>query len=104
VSEIAGDPVLCAVLDGVARITLNRPDRLNASNGDMSRGLTSAFSKAAGEADLQDFEAARTQSFALVRETLNSEDFKEAIAAKREKRAPRFEPVTAEFMPPVSKV
>jgi enoyl-CoA hydratase/carnithine racemase len=271
VSEIAGDPVLYAVLDGVARITLNRPDRLNASNGDMSRGLTAAFSKAAGDADvrvillsgagrgfcagadmqvldayaadpsapnagsgglrydgltllpkpviaaihgpcagiglamacaadirlaaedavfvapfaglglcaegglawslsrlmgsgnaadmllsarrlgaqeayakglvsqllpiagfmeaaldyaramaanapasfammkqqlrdadLQDFEAARAQSFALVQGTLNSADFKEAIAAKREKRAPGFGPVTAEFTPPVS--
>lgn len=93
-SEIAGDVVLYVVSDGIARITLNRPDRLNASNGDMSRGLTSAFSKAAGDADLQDFEATR--------DTLNSEDFKEAIAAKREKRAPRFGPVTAEFTPPVS--
>jgi enoyl-CoA hydratase/carnithine racemase len=54
------------------------------------------------DADLQDFEAARAQSFATARDTLNSADFKEAIAAKREKRAPRFEPVTAEFTPPVS--
>ncbi len=38
--------VLYAVSDGVARITLNRPDRLNASNAEMSRGLTEAFSQA----------------------------------------------------------
>lgn len=53
VSEISGDVVLYAVLDGVAGITLNRPDRLNASNGDMSRGLTSAFSKAAADPDVR---------------------------------------------------
>ena len=51
-SEIAGDVVLYAVSDGIARITLNRPDRLNASNGDMSRGLTTAFSKAAADPDV----------------------------------------------------
>ena len=45
--------VLYAVEDGVARVTLNRPDRLNASNGDMSRGLTEAFSKAAADPDVR---------------------------------------------------
>ena len=33
---------------GVRIITLNRPDRLNASNGTLSRGLTAAFTRAAG--------------------------------------------------------
>jgi len=46
-------PVLYAVSDGVAQITLNRPDRLNASNGDMSRGLTDAFSRAAADPDVR---------------------------------------------------
>ncbi len=41
--------MLYTVTDGVARITLNRPDRLNASNGAMSRGLTAAFSRAAAD-------------------------------------------------------
>lgn len=43
------DVVLYAVERGVARITLNRPDRLNASNGLLSRGLTAAFSRAAAD-------------------------------------------------------
>lgn len=49
--EPASGAVLYAVADGVARITLNRPDRLNASNADMSRGLTAAFSCAAADPD-----------------------------------------------------
>jgi enoyl-CoA hydratase/carnithine racemase len=44
-----GDTVLYAVEQGVARITLNRPERLNASNRDLSRGLTDAFSEAAAD-------------------------------------------------------
>jgi enoyl-CoA hydratase/carnithine racemase len=40
------EPVLYAVTDGVAVITLNRPDRLNASNAAMSAGLTRAFMQA----------------------------------------------------------
>lgn len=47
------DFVLYAVTDGVARITLNRPDRLNASNADMSRGLTAAFSCAAADPEVR---------------------------------------------------
>ena len=47
------EPVLYAVENGVARVTLNRPDRLNASNADMSRGLTEAFSKAATDPDVR---------------------------------------------------
>jgi enoyl-CoA hydratase/carnithine racemase len=42
------DVVLYAVESSVARITLNRPHRLNASNGALSRALTTAFA-AAGE-------------------------------------------------------
>ena len=49
VSAAGGDEVLYTVTDGVACITLNRPDRLNASNGAMSRGLTAAFSSAAAD-------------------------------------------------------
>lgn len=45
-STLGTEPVLYAVTDGVAVITLNRPDRLNASNADMSVGLTLAFSRA----------------------------------------------------------
>lgn len=43
------DVVLYAVERGVARIVLNRPDRLNASNGALSRGLTAAFNEAAAD-------------------------------------------------------
>lgn len=52
-SDTASAPVLYAVADGVARITLNRPDRLNASNADMSRGLTHAFTRAAADPDVR---------------------------------------------------
>jgi enoyl-CoA hydratase/carnithine racemase len=44
-----GDAVLYAVEQGVARITLNRPDRLNASNRDLSQGLTKAFTEAGAD-------------------------------------------------------
>ena len=43
------DAVLYEVIDGVALVTLNRPDRLNASNGALSRGLTAAMTRAAGD-------------------------------------------------------
>lgn len=41
--------VLYEVSDGVALVTLNRPDRLNASNGALSRALTAAMTRAAGD-------------------------------------------------------
>jgi 2-(1,2-epoxy-1,2-dihydrophenyl)acetyl-CoA isomerase len=44
---VAEEAVLYAEDRGVARVTLNRPDRLNASNGDLSRGLTAAMARAA---------------------------------------------------------
>lgn len=50
---MAAAPVLYATGDGVARITLNRPDRLNASNAEMSRALTAAFSRAAADPDVR---------------------------------------------------
>ena len=39
------DPVLYAVADHVATITYNRPDVLNAINGEMRRGLNDAFAR-----------------------------------------------------------
>lgn len=50
---MAGAPVLYATGNGVARITLNRPDRLNASNAEMSRGLSGAFASAASDPDVR---------------------------------------------------
>ena len=54
------------------------------------------------EADRQDFETARASALDLTRETLQSSDFKEAILARQERRAPRFAPVVAAFGPPIS--
>src|SRR3546814_16164765 len=54
-------------------------------------------------ADGGDFEAARASAADWTRKTLDAPDFKEALAAQREGRAPRFEPVTAVFAPPISK-
>lgn len=50
---MAEAPVLYATGEGVARITLNRPDRLNASNAEMSRALTAAFSSAASDPEVR---------------------------------------------------
>jgi 2-(1,2-epoxy-1,2-dihydrophenyl)acetyl-CoA isomerase len=54
------------------------------------------------DADLQGFEAARQSAYAMAQQTLQSDDFKEAMAAKREKRTPQFTSITAVFDPPVS--
>jgi 2-(1,2-epoxy-1,2-dihydrophenyl)acetyl-CoA isomerase len=54
------------------------------------------------EADRQDFELARASAQALTRETLQSDDFREGISARKQRRAPAFAPVIAEFAPPVS--
>lgn len=45
------DAVLLEVADGVAIVTLNRPDRLNAVNGDLMAGLTEAVQRAADDPD-----------------------------------------------------
>lgn len=45
----AAASVIYAVQGRVARITLNRPDRLNASNRDLSVGLTAALARAADD-------------------------------------------------------
>lgn len=42
-SEVASDPVLVRVEEGVAHITLNRPDKRNAMNGALVDGLRAAF-------------------------------------------------------------
>lgn len=48
-----GEVVLYAVADGVARITLNRPERLNASNRALSQGLTAGFTRAAADPEVR---------------------------------------------------
>lgn len=50
----------------------------------------------------QDFDDARAQAEMMTRDTLGSKDFREAVAARREDRAPEFSAVTAEFGPPIS--
>ena len=54
-------------------------------------------------APTQDLERARAEAMELTRGTLDSADFKEAIAARREKRAPRFGGLSTTFAPPVSR-
>ncbi|MBK9012042.1 enoyl-CoA hydratase-related protein [Novosphingobium sp.] len=51
--EQPDEVVLYAAARGVARITLNRPDRLNASNGAVSRGLTAAFTRAGADPEVR---------------------------------------------------
>lgn len=46
----ADEPVLIQIADGVAAITLNRPDRLNAINGRLSRALNRALDAASRSA------------------------------------------------------
>jgi enoyl-CoA hydratase/carnithine racemase len=47
------DAVLYEVNDNVALITLNRPERLNAWNGDLAAGYFSSLDKAAADADVR---------------------------------------------------
>jgi enoyl-CoA hydratase/carnithine racemase len=49
----ATDPVLYEVEDGVATISLNRPDRLNAWNRAMAAGFQVAVTRAAGDPDVR---------------------------------------------------
>ena len=51
--EQPDEVVLYEAVRGVARITLNRPDRLNASNGAVSRGLTAAFTRAGTDPEVR---------------------------------------------------
>ncbi len=51
--EQPDEVVLYEAARGVARITLNRPDRLNASNGTVSRGLTAAFTRAGADPEVR---------------------------------------------------
>jgi len=45
--------VLYEVADGIATITLNRPDRLNAWNGDMHKGYYGSLDQAAADPDVR---------------------------------------------------
>jgi enoyl-CoA hydratase len=44
------DPVLYRVADGIATVTINRPERRNAINGDVRRGLRRSFEAAEADA------------------------------------------------------
>ena len=46
------DPILLDVLDGLARLTLNRPQRLNAFNADLSHAFTEAAREVAARDDV----------------------------------------------------
>jgi enoyl-CoA hydratase/carnithine racemase len=45
--------VLYSVQDGVATVTLNRPDKLNAMNDEVYRGLLAAFDRSDGDDDVR---------------------------------------------------
>src|ERR687889_1537262 len=47
------DVVLCGIADGVAQLTLNRPDRLNAWTGEMERAYFGALDDCAGRDDVR---------------------------------------------------
>jgi enoyl-CoA hydratase/carnithine racemase len=47
------EPVLYSVEDGVATITLNRPDKLNALNGEMYAGVLAALDKSDADDDVR---------------------------------------------------
>lgn len=70
------------------------------------RGSPQSFGLIKGQlrdAFAQDFETARAMATVIAHRAEASADFKEAMTARREKRAPVFEPATATFDPPVSK-
>lgn len=52
-SDTASDAVLYEVRDNVALITLNRPERLNAWNGDLARGYFTSLDKAEADPDVK---------------------------------------------------
>jgi len=47
------NPILFEISDGIARLTLNRPDRLNAFTVGMHRAVMAALERVAGEADVR---------------------------------------------------
>jgi len=50
---ISTEPVIYAVADGVATITLNRPDRLNAWNREMGEGWSASLQQAARDPEVR---------------------------------------------------
>jgi 2-(1,2-epoxy-1,2-dihydrophenyl)acetyl-CoA isomerase len=50
---LAGNTVLTEIRDGVATLTLNRPERLNAVNGELSRALNHALEAASQSRDVR---------------------------------------------------
>lgn len=72
---------------------------------DLASGAPSSFAaikRQLREAATQDFEMARAEAAALAPTMVAGADFREAVAARKDKRGARFEPVVARFDPPVS--
>ncbi len=49
----ANDPVLCAVQDHIMVLTLNRPQKKNAINADMARGISNALEQAKTDPEIR---------------------------------------------------
>jgi enoyl-CoA hydratase/carnithine racemase len=91
---MAFEDILYEVEAGVATVTLNRPDRLNAWRGVMEAGLRAAMRLAADDPEVMVIVLTGAGrgvcANADMAVSLKSDDFKEGVAHFLEKRPARF--------------